>query len=174
MKVKLVIGVAGSGKTTYCKKQSQFLIHDDWVNDQYIKNHDLNRIVVDMFHPHIQPEFSKSDLVAALKKDNTYNVFLKNYFQVLYAVVIKTYLDRTDSTVPMYIECPYLDENIEALKKLYPKDLEIVWVDTTKEIIFQRLKERGWNQARIQLSLFDQLQDLEDFQELIDTTINGY
>jgi dephospho-CoA kinase len=175
MIVELVVGVAGSGKTTYCKsKDAHMILHDDWVTEQY-HDTEVQYDMSNIFYPNFN--FSKIDkkLIGVLIQHSpAHNTLLRNYFKVKFShYILDAALLGTGMEKNLFvIECPFLDENIEALKKLYLNKLVVTQVTASEETIKARLVARGWSDERIAMSHEYQLAELLKYQHLVDNVVS--
>jgi dephospho-CoA kinase len=172
--VTLVTGPAGAGKTTFTQAVEQAydfsIYHDYWVEEQY-KVPWVSAAVAQLF-PSILPgptgysKMTKELVLAALKEDPMLNTVLANYFKSKFAIYISTLFKKAMGNV--IVECPFLDENITALKDCYEERIKVLYVKVSVDEQIKRLKERGWDDNRIGLSQELQRRMMADFMELID------
>jgi len=175
MIVELVVGVAGSGKTTYCNsKDAHRIFHDAWVTEQY-QDEEVECDMRNIFYPHLNfARVNKKSIGALISTNLEYNTLLRNYFKIKFvfyildAAILATGLEKN----LFVIECPFLDENIEALKKLYPDKLVVTQVTASEETIKDRLIARGWSDERIAMSHEYQLAELSRFKYLVDNVVS--
>lgn len=179
MSVTLICGCAGSGKTTHCKKiEDDYNIkiyHDDWVATQYHANKIVKRHMMNIFpQAKCASEISKSNIIKWLKEEPKLNTLLKNYWMVAFSNMISAALisfGGTDSNV--LVECPFLDDNIKALKEIHGDELIIKWVSHEPDILYSRLEARGWDDDRITKTLLTQVGQSIKYGGILDEIIKG-
>jgi dephospho-CoA kinase len=165
--ITLVTGFAGAGKTTFIRSVQQaykfVYIHDEWVDEQY--NSPCVRAEVQMlFGGSFPQENFKEAVKLKLREQPELNPILANYFKAKYCMLMAS-LSPWDS--PSIMETPFLSDNLEALKKAHPGKINVVWINTPDDLE-DRLKARGWNDERIDLSLEMQRKDFKKYKHLID------
>lgn len=170
----LVCGYAGAGKTTFTRSVEQAysdsLYHDLWVEEMY-NTPWVSQLVRCLFTGKLRNEIvTKADVLEWLSEKPKLNVVLANYFKSVYTAVLATKLQRQYGNV--IVECPFLDENIKALKEAFPGRVHVIWIAEKFHIIEPRLKKRGWSQERISLSLSFQMEQFDKFTYLIDDIID--
>lgn len=169
----IVCGLAGAGKTTFTKSVEQAysdsLYHDMWVEEMYDTPW-VSQLVRCLFTGELRNEIvTKADVLEWLSEKPKLNIVLSNYFKSVYSAVLATKLQRKYGSV--IAECPFLDENIAALKETFPGRVHVIWIDEKYYIIEPRLRKRGWSQERINMSLDFQLEQFSKYKHLIDDKI---
>lgn len=176
MSVTLITGCAGSGKSTHCKKvEDQYdikIYHDEWVSAQYFGNKTVQRHMMNIFpQAHCNLDINKRNIIKWLKEEPKLNILLKNYWMVAYCNMISAALIRYRSTdVKILMECPFLDDNIKALKEIYGDELTIKWVATPENILI-RLKDRNWSNLRIANTIGNQSAEYNKYKHIVDECI---
>lgn len=168
-KLTIISGLAGSGKTTFCKSVEQAytdsIYHDEWVEQQY-KLPWVSAIIRFLFKIGKTPRLvDKSIMRGWLKEKPELNVILANYFKAKFVMYLSSILQGETGSI--IVECPFLDDNIRALKKTYPDQVTIVWMKTSDEII-NRLEARGWDATRVVLSVQMQERMYHANKDLVD------
>lgn len=176
--ITLVCGLAGSGKTTHMLDvQGQYneaIFHDLWVEEQY-KVPQVNVAIASLFpcseyeRQQGYKQLNKAKVLEYLQHYPNLNTVLANYFKSKFSIYIST-LFRNDRG-NIIIECPFLDDNIRALKSTYKDQFHIIRVETDIKEIMKRLRARGWDEKRIGLSLGYQLRECRQYKDLIDEVI---
>lgn len=172
--ITLVVGPAGSGKTTYTRANAdqydQALYHDEWVELSY--RHPMAVIGVSHLFPtspHNEYGYEKinKDIVKQCLRENpTLNPILINFFKTKFSIMMsRLYRQRVGDII---IECPFLDENIRALKETYGDKFKVVCMKTQRADIIGRLIDRGWDDERMKMSLGFQFKEFKTNKDLID------
>jgi len=169
--ITIVAGLAGSGKTTYVKSVASdyefTYYHDEWVNHQY-KAQCVQSDIAMLLGCDPSVEDFKAEVQKQIYAKSELNVILANYFCSKYACLLASLTEWK----PMHIaECPFLDENIKALKTAYPHRVTIKWMDTSHHVIGERLRARGWDQNRIDFSIKMQSKQFLQYGNIIDEYI---
>ena len=180
MDIKIVTGIAGSGKSTYCKKLEaegyRYIAHDKWVHEQFDDLHSdfqffaFEILGSEFYIPTETPHMVKIDkqkFIDAVLNDDEFNHIFIDYFTSRFAAYINRVINMAkhfsddEAFNRLVIEVPYLDHSISWMKRKHP-EVEIVAVDTMAGVIEARLRARGWDENRIKYSF-------ELYRKMMDT-----
>ena len=176
MNIKIVSGMAGSGKSTYCKKLEDngyhYIAHDKWVKQEYADlasgAYDFvnglvgDKVIIDDDCRNI--DFKKlGDMLFA---DDDLNYIFIDYFTSNFASYINWQIAWAKRTgINFVIEIPYLNRSINWLQRQH-SEIEIIYVKTSDEEQHERLIKRGWSEERINKSCqlyFDMLRSYKGY-----------
>lgn len=167
----LVTGYAGSGKSTYCemleKEQGYFyLSHDKWMHKQLERNlfdppegYDFlinllgEKICVDPNNGNLNIDRKK--LGGIILNDPNLNQIVINYCTSIFVLEIIEVIEYHRKAV---IEIPFLNHSISWIKSKYPF-VKIYYKNENEWVAKNRLRDRGWDEKRIDytLNLFDKM-----------------
>ena len=177
-RIDIICGVAGSGKTTHMNKvKDQYdyaMFHDEWVRD-FFDNADpySNEFLFQLFmlfpQAQLPSDINKENLKKWLFESPEINVIYSNAWKNKYVLVLCAFMKDTRA-YNIVAECPFIDESLVALKKMYPGQIKITWINTSKDTIII-LKDRNWSDERITQTISTQNQDFTDFKKYIDERI---
>lgn len=168
-KLTIVCGLAGSGKSTFVRSVEQAyadsIYHDMWVECQY--DVPQVKVIVNSLFTEDELEYiDKPTVLKYLKEYPELNTLLANYFKSKFSILLASKLHR--ELGELIVECPFLDENIKALKNTFKNRVRVILIDTHKDLIIERLKHRGWDDNRITMSLMFQKLQLDQYEHLVD------
>ena len=180
MNVILVVGVAGSGKSTYCEKlcnemQKSFIVsHDEWVHSLYDDRGTQIGLKAILGVDSYQGDLTRKDVLSMILKNPIHHNLVSAYFRnrfIFEKLVPLLVRGPEDDTV--IVECPFICDTIGAIKYAYGDTFEIHEVNVPRETAFERLYERGWDEDRIWFSYDQQSEDLGYYSGLIDKSVPG-
>jgi len=167
----LVTGYAGSGKSTYCEMLEKehgyyYLSHDKWMHKQLKRNifdppagYDF---LIDLLGEKICVDLNNGDLDIDRKKlgniilnDHNLNQIVINYCTSIFVLEIIEVIEYHRKAV---IEIPFLNHSISWIKSKYPF-VKIYYKNENEGVVKNRLRDRGWDEKRIDytLNLFDEM-----------------
>jgi broad-specificity NMP kinase len=172
MNTTIITGVAGTGKTTHlmdCAHMYDFyLLHDEWVKKEFIECTSVRYDMLQMF-----PEadgirsVTKVNILKWITETPERNVLLTAYWRSRFNLMLSSHLQQPLTSI---IECPYLDDGIEALKMMYPDDIKIIRIRAHENLI-GRLMDRNWSEDRINRTLSMQDAMMVKYEHIIDEVI---
>jgi dephospho-CoA kinase len=172
MNTTIITGVAGTGKTTHLMDRADmydfYVLHDEWVGRNYVE---CQAVQYDMLH--IFPkaggvhDITKPNILKWITEEPERNVLLSAYWRSRFNLLLSSHLQQPLTSI---VECPYLDDGIEALKNLYPDHIKIIRIKAHENLI-GRLMERNWSEDRINKTISMQDRMMVKYEHIIDEVI---
>jgi dephospho-CoA kinase len=167
MRTEIIVGLAGSGKSTYLKRfrDENVIYHDVWAKEFY-KSAQASRVIKKYMAIEI---FTKEDLITLLI---TNPEFHREYTIVGKECFIEYIAERLNYDDIAAIEIPFLHESFTTLKEQF--DIEVVLIKRDAfDCLDTLINDRGWSKARINMTLPHQVENYIDHYQIIDRYVDS-